>query len=53
MFKKIKKNFLKTILSNFITGKIFVRDHSAGPQMKENKKIYLPYQLHWRAHLVD
>ena len=29
---------------------MFVVEHSAWRQMKENYQIYLPYQFHWRAH---
>ena len=32
--------------------KIFVIEHSAWCQMKENYWIFLPYQFHWRAHSV-
>ena len=28
--------------------KVFVVEHSAWRQMKENYPIYLPYQFHWR-----
>ena len=40
---KIGKNIEK-----FITRKIFVIEHSAWRQMKENYQIYLPYQFHRR-----
>ena len=33
-----------------MTRKIFVVEHSAWRQMKENYQIYLPYQFHWRPH---
>ena len=32
--------------------KIFVIEHSAWRQMKENYQIYLPYQFHWRPQSV-
>ena len=32
--------------------KIFVVEHSAWCQMKENYQIYLPYQFHWRPQSV-
>ena len=40
-------------MEKFITRKIFVVEHSAWRQMKENYQIYLPYQFHWRAQSVD
>ena len=32
--------------------KIFVVEHSAWRQIKENYQIYLSYQFHWRPHVV-
>ena len=55
-YKKSKKKikvFCKKNLQKFITRKIFVVEHSAWRQMKENYQIYLPYQFHWRPHSVD
>ena len=52
MKKKFNSEFLQKNLLKIITRKISVVEHSAWRQMKENYQIYLPYQFHWRAHLV-
>ena len=36
-----------------MTKKIFVVEHLALRQMKENYQTYLPYQFRWRPQLVD
>ena len=33
--------------------KVFALEHSAWRQMKENYRIYFPYQFHWRPHSIS
>ena len=53
MKKKFNKNFSLKNLKEFITHEIFVIEHSAWCQMKENYQIYLLYQFHWNPQSVD
>ena len=49
--KKIKTNSIKILckkIIKFITKKMFVVEHSAWRQIKENYQIYLPYQFPMR-----
>ena len=48
MLKQTKIHFFKKNTAQ----KIFVVEHSAFCQMKENYQIYLPYQFHQRPHSV-
>ena len=50
--KKIKMNFLFINFLKIITWKIFVSEHSAWRQMKENYQNYLPFRFHWKPQFV-